>query len=169
MELQKNTPMIAAVEKLSSDINGLKIQIDLLHKLKSNETTLEILAELAGLLPKDAWITNLEYKTFDIKDKKAGVGDLVLNGYASSSSALIPILEASPYFEKVTFAGPVKKTGDKEQFKLRAEVVVPAEKVDEVKAEDIGQEDEVKAEDKVQKDEVKAEGKVQKLKKKVKK
>ncbi len=180
MELKNNTPMIAAVEKLSSDINGLKNQIDLLHKLKSNETTLEILAELAGLLPKNAWITNLEYKTFDIKDKKAGAGELVLSGYASSSSALIPILEASPYFEKVTFAGPVKKTGDKEQFKLRAEVVVPAEKVDEVKAEDIGQEDEVKGEDKVQKDEVNAEekaqkdkvrvkGKKQKLKKEVKK
>ena len=169
MELKNNTPMIAAVEKLSSDINGLKNQIDLLHKLKRNETTLEILAELAGLLPKSAWITNLEYKTFDIKDKKAGAGELVLSGYASSSSALIPILEASPYFEKVTFAGPVKKTGDKEQFKLRAEVVVPAEKVDEVKAEDIGQEDEVKAEEKVQKDEARVKGKKQKLKKEVKK
>jgi Tfp pilus assembly protein PilN len=179
MELQKNTSMLAAVEKLSSDINGLKIQIDLLHKLKRNETTLEILAELAGLLPKDAWITNLEYKTFDIKDKKTGVGNMVLNGYASSSSALIPILEASPYFEKVTFAGPIKKAGDKEQFKLTAEVVVPAKKIDEVKAEDIGQEDEVKAEDEVQKAEINAEDKVQKevkvkgkrqkLKKKVKK
>jgi Tfp pilus assembly protein PilN len=166
MELQKNKPMIAAVEKLSSDINGLKNQIDLLHKLRSNEMMLETLAELAGLLPKDAWITNLEYKTFDIKDKKEGVGGLVLSGYASSSSALIPILEASPYLEKVTFAGTVKKTGDKEQFKLTAEVVVPAEKVE---GEDIGQKDEIKAEEIVTKDEVEAEVTGQKLEKEVKK
>ena len=153
MELKNNAPMIAAVEKLSSDINGLGSQIDLLSKLKSNEATLEILAELAGLLPKDAWITNLEYKTFDMKDKKKGVGDLILSGYASSSSALIPILEDSPYFEKVTFAGPVKKTGDKEQFKLSAEVAIPAKKDEEVEAGGSVQEDELKAEDAGQKNE----------------
>lgn len=167
MELKNNMPMIAAVEKLSSDVNGLKNQIDLLRKLKNNEAMLEILAELAGLLPKDAWITNFEYKTFDIKDKKTGVGNMALSGYASSSSALIPVLEASPYFEKVTFAGPVKKTGDKEQFKLSAEVVIPAKKVDEVKAGDIGQEG-VEPEGK-QEDEVKAEDKEQKPGKEVKK
>jgi Tfp pilus assembly PilM family ATPase/Tfp pilus assembly protein PilN len=150
-ELKNNAPMIDEVEKLSSDINALKDQIDLLRKLKSNETTLEILAELAGLLPKDAWITNLEYKSFDIKDKKTGIGDLILSGYSSSASKLIPILEDSPYFEKVTFAGPVKKTGDKEQFKLSAEVVISAKKDKEVEAEDSVPEDELKAEDEGQK------------------
>ncbi|MBI5097644.1 MAG: pilus assembly protein PilM [Nitrospirae bacterium] len=158
MELKNNAPMIATVEKLSSDTNELKNQIDLLRKLKSNETTLEILAELAGLLPKDAWITNLEYKTFDIKDKKKGIGDLILSGYASSASTLIPILEDSPYFEKVTFAGPVKKTGDKEQFRLSAEVVISAKKDKEVEAEDSVQKDELKAEGEGQGDELSVEG-----------
>jgi Tfp pilus assembly protein PilN len=162
MELKNNAPMIAVVEKLSSDTSGLKNQIDLLRKLKSNEATLEILAELAGVLPKDAWITNLEYRTFDIKDNKKGTGNLIISGYASSSSKLIPILEDSPYFEKVAFAGPVKKTGDKEQFKLSAEVAILAKKDKEVKAADSVQNDELKAEDEGEADELSVEGEVEK-------
>lgn len=142
-ELKKNEPMLAATEKLSSDVRELKKQIELLHELKSNETTLEMLAELSGLLPGEAWITNLEYKSFDIKDEDKGAGTLVLNGYAASSSALIPVLEDSPCFEKVTFVGPVKKTGDKEQFRLSA-VVIPVKK--EEVPEDAKAEDELKAE-----------------------
>jgi len=152
MELQKNTSMIATVEKLSSDINGLKNQIDLLRTLRSNEKTLEILAELSRLLPKDAWISNLEYKTFDIKDKKEGIGGLVLRGYASSASALIPILEASPYFEKVTFSGPIKKAANKEQFRLTAEVLVPATKVEAVDSDDIEKGENIQMEENVKKD-----------------
>jgi len=150
--LQKNTPMIAAVEKLSSDINGLNKQIDLLRALRRNEKTLEILAELSRLLPKDAWISNLEYKTYEIKDKKEGVGGLALRGFADSASGLIPILEASPYFEKVTFTGPIKKAGNKEQFRLTAEVVVPAKKVEEVDSEDVERGGEIQTEESVQKD-----------------
>jgi hypothetical protein len=37
----------------------------------------------------------------------------------------MPILEDSPFFEKVEFVGPIKKTRDKEQFKLSAKIVRP--------------------------------------------
>jgi hypothetical protein len=43
-----------------------------------------------------------------------------------SSSALISILENSPYFEKVEFVGPVTKRLDKEGFKIKAVIVKPA-------------------------------------------
>lgn len=127
-ELQNNTPLVTAVEKLSTDIDGLKKQINLLRSLKDKEITLEVLAELANLLPADAWITNLEYKVLPKEDKKKGVGEIIISGFAASSSALIPVLEDSPYLDKVAFVGPVKKTGDKEQFKLSAEVVMPLKK-----------------------------------------
>jgi len=158
-ELQKNKPMIAAVEKLSTDINGLESQINLLRTLRSKEETLEILAELSAILPKDAWISNLEYKTYDIKDKKEGVGGLVLRGYASSASALIPILEASPYFEKLAFSGPIKKAGDKEQFRLTADVVVPAKKVEDVDSEVMEEGEKIQTEENVQKDQAKPDDK----------
>ena len=158
-ELQKNKPMIAAVEKLSTNINELENQINLLRTLRSNEETLEILAELSAILPKDAWISNFEYKTYDIKDKKEGVGGLVIRGYASSASALIPILEASPYFEKLAFSGPIKKAGDKEQFRLTAEVVVPAKKAEEVDSDDMEQGGKIQTEENVQKDQAKPDDK----------
>lgn len=127
-ELKKNEPMIAAVEKLSDDMSRLQDRIDILRKLKNNEIALELLTEITGLLPKDAWITSFEYRIFELKDKKEGVGELVMGGFAASSSALIPVLEDSPYFEKVALTGPVKKAGDKEQFKLSALVALPEKK-----------------------------------------
>ncbi len=121
--LKKNEPEIHALEKLSSDINSLKNRSDFFHKIKANEVTLEILAELTTILPKDSWVTNLNYKGFDISDKKKNGGELIISGYAASSSTLIPLLEDSPYFEKVEFVGPIKKRREKEQFKLSAQVV----------------------------------------------
>ena len=123
--IKKNEPAVKSLEKLLSDINGLKEQSDLLAKVEENEITLEILAELAGIMPRDSWITNLNYKGIDTNEKKKTDGELIINGYAASSSNLIPILEDSPFFEKVEFVGPIKKTRDKEQFKLSAKIVRP--------------------------------------------
>lgn len=148
-ELKKNGPVITAIEKLTSDISELKKRTVLLQGLKESEITLEALAELSGLLPKDAWITTLDYKGPEIKDEKTTQGELVLNGFAGASSALIPLLEDSPFFEKVVFVGPIRKVGDKEQFKLSAKVVIPAKEKDaaELKAEGGGQKAEGKDEE----------------------
>jgi hypothetical protein len=59
------------------------------------------------------------------KDKDGG--ELIVQGFADSSSILLPLLEDSPYFEKVEFVGPIKKAKDKEQFKLSAKIVRPVE------------------------------------------
>ena len=126
--LKKNEPEIKALEKLQSDINLLKQQSGLLNKVGENEITLEILAELTRILPKESWVTNLHYKGIDIKDKKRSGGEIVISGYADSSSSLIPLLEDSPYFEKVEFVGSIKKTRDKEQFKLSAKIVRPEDR-----------------------------------------
>jgi len=132
-ELKKNGPMIEEIEKLSSGINGLQERIDALGNVKRSDIALELMAEISGLMPKDAWITNFEYRIFEPGDGKKGAGELVISGFAASSSALIPVLEDSPYLEKVALAGPVKKAGDKEQFKLSAHVVPPEEKKEKSK------------------------------------
>ncbi len=47
-----------------------------------------------------------------------------MSGFAASSSILIPLLEDSAYFEKVEFVGPIKKKGVKEQFKIKAVILM---------------------------------------------
>jgi Tfp pilus assembly protein PilN len=123
--LEKNKPVVDNIQDLSSDIRSLKQRSDFLHNIRDNEITLEILAELANVIPKDAWITNLHFKGFEIENKKREGGELVISGYAASSSILIPLLEDSLLFEKVEFVGPIKKTKGKEKFKLSAKLIKP--------------------------------------------
>lgn len=124
-KIKQNDPEVKEVEAMLNKISALKEKSDLLYKLRDKEIALEILAELANLMPKDSWVTNLNYKGIDVIDKKKSEGELIVSGYAVSSSSLIPILEDSPYFEKVEFVGPIKKTRDNEQFKLDAKVLLP--------------------------------------------
>ncbi len=123
---RKNEPEVKALQQLAAEIDLLSEKSGFLSSVEKNEITLEILAELANIMPRDSWVTNLYYKGFDMNSKKKSGGELVINGYAVSSSNLIPILEDSPYFEKVEFVGPIKKTRDKEQFKLGAKIVRPS-------------------------------------------
>ena len=123
--LKKNEPEIALIDKMTAQINLFEDKRDLLLSVRDNEVTLEVLAELTRILPQDAWITNLNYKGLQTVDKEQEGGELVISGFAASSSTLIPLLEDSPFFEKVEFVGPIKKTKDKEGFKLKAGIVVP--------------------------------------------
>ncbi|KPK02114.1 MAG: hypothetical protein AMK71_03390 [Nitrospira bacterium SG8_35_4] len=129
--LKKNEPEIAVLEEITSNINLFRERKALLQAVRGNELALEVLAELTGILPQDAWITNLHYKGLKTNDRKEKGGELVISGFAASSSALLPLLEDSPYFEKVEFVGPIKKTKDKEGFKLKAGIVLPGSSEEE--------------------------------------
>lgn len=125
--IKENEPAVKALQQITSGIDLLKKQSGVLYNVKRNEIALEVLAELTAVLPSDSWVTNLHYKGFDIKGKKAG-GELLISGFASSSSILIPLLEDSVYFEKVEFVGPIKKKGLKEQFKIKAVILLSSDK-----------------------------------------
>lgn len=124
--LKENEPIVKTMQDMSAEINALKKRSSFLNNIIENDMMLEILAELANVLPSDAWITNLNFKGFKLKEKKKDGGQLIINGYAVSSSILIPLLEDSPLFEKVAFVGPIKKTKNKEQFKLSAKIIKPS-------------------------------------------
>lgn len=130
--LDKNRPAVMAIEEMLSETDILKEKTDTLRNLRDNDISLEIIAELTSILPKEAWITNLHYKGIDRARQKKGRkdlrGELLIRGYADSSSTLIPILEDSPFFEKVEFVGTIKKTREKEQFRLSAQVIRPDNK-----------------------------------------
>ncbi len=122
---RENEPKVKELEIRLSEIDKLKERITFLQDVKENEFALEVLAELTRVIPVESWITNLNYKAIEIKDRKKPGGELIINGFAASSSSLISLLEDSPFFEKVEFVGPIKKTKDKEQFKLSAKIVKP--------------------------------------------
>jgi hypothetical protein len=124
----ENEPKVQALEKKIVAIGRLEKRVKLLQEIKDNEFSLEILAELTGVIPDDSWISNLNFKGIKLKDKKKPGGELIINGFAASSSSLISLLEDSPFFEKVEFVGPIKKTKEKEQFKLSAKIVRPGSK-----------------------------------------
>jgi Tfp pilus assembly protein PilN len=70
---------------------------------------LPVLKELTDLIPTDAWLTTLSLDTKGVE----------LTGQAGAASALIPVLENSPRFERVEFSSPVTRGRDKEQFRIR--------------------------------------------------
>ena len=70
---------------------------------------LPVLRELTDLIPSDAWLTTLSLDPKGVE----------LTGQAGAASALIPVLENSPRFERVEFASPVTRGRDKEQFRIR--------------------------------------------------
>lgn len=78
-----------------------------------------MLNELSKLLKDDTWLTHFQYT-----DKH-----LQVQGQSPAASALIGILEASPYFANVAFVSPLtqdKNTG-RERFQISMDVAAVAE------------------------------------------
>ncbi|MDA8340496.1 MAG: pilus assembly protein PilM [Nitrospiraceae bacterium] len=126
--IKKNEPEMAVVEKLSAELNELDKQRRFLLSVKAdNVSKLDMLAEMTDIIPADAWITELDYNEPEKKNEKY-TGELVISGFAASSSRLISLLEGSMFFENVEFVGPITKSGGKEIFKIKAMVVKPAKR-----------------------------------------
>ena len=104
-------PQVKAVEQIAVELNQKK---RLLAAFKAVEDSgirpLPVMRELTERLPQDAWLSTL---TLDAKSVE-------LAGQASAASQLIPILESSPWLERVEFTSPVTRGRDKEQFRIKA-------------------------------------------------
>jgi Tfp pilus assembly protein PilN len=101
------------VRSVEQTLQELERKRRLLGTIQSVESTsirpLPVLRELTDLIPSDAWLMTL---SLDTKGAE-------LTGQAAAASALIPVLENSPRFERVEFASPVTRGRDKEQFRIR--------------------------------------------------
>lgn len=118
-ELQARTAEVKkkadAVKKLEDKFERLTATSRfLIEKKKTSPVTVAVLAELTRLLPDDTWLYQ-----FELNGK-----EVLIQGEASASSAIIGLIEASPMFGNVTFRSPVTQnrvTGG-ERFNLAAEV-----------------------------------------------
>ncbi|MDP3297870.1 MAG: pilus assembly protein PilM [Thermodesulfovibrionia bacterium] len=129
-KIKENEPEIKAVEKISADMNFIEQKRNFLRGKREKDILLDMLAELTNIMPVESWLTDFDYK--EVFDEKSGSSkrELIITGQASSSSALISILENSPFFEKVEFVGSVTAIGNKEGFKIKAVIVIPEKSSD---------------------------------------
>jgi Tfp pilus assembly protein PilN len=102
---------VRAVERMLKDLDGKRRLVSTIDGLEASALRpLPVMRELTELLPNDAWLTLL---SLDVKG-------IELTGQANAASALIPLLENSPRFERVEFASPVTRGRDREQFRIQA-------------------------------------------------
>lgn len=77
---------------------------------------LDALLELSNILPSNVWIKNITLEGNQLKELRGAT--------SGSASSLLPILEASPYFEQVEFSGSIVKhkmtNQEVEEFTLKA-------------------------------------------------
>jgi Tfp pilus assembly protein PilN len=101
---------VRAVEQTLQELERKRRLLATIQSLESGTIRpLPVLRELTDLIPSDAWLTTLSLDTKGVE----------LTGQAGAASALIPVLENSPRFERVEFASPVTRGRDKEQFRIR--------------------------------------------------
>jgi Tfp pilus assembly protein PilN len=122
-DIKKRKPEVDAIEKLQKQKEELGKEISDFGKIEAGEPSkVEILRELAQILPATVWIWNLKYTGKEIE----------ISGFADSGSeGLIPLLDRSPFFEKVEFMTPITKeriqtiaggnviNTEKERFKIK--------------------------------------------------
>ncbi len=110
-EIKKMGSQLKKMEQVETEKKRIKDQINYLNTLRQGgPPVLDILKELSERIPKNAWV-----KRFDFSEK-----GIRLEGYATtSSSELIPLLEASPMFGGVKFLSAINKDfSGKERFKI---------------------------------------------------
>jgi hypothetical protein len=91
---------VRKVEALKKEIDAVNNEISTINNFKGNRPmTLNLLKELTAILPKTAWLARVRITGSTVE----------IEGYASSTSKLLPILEASKYFNKIEFASPTYK------------------------------------------------------------
>ncbi len=114
-EINSLKPQMKKIEATKKEIETLSSDIKAIHDFKKNNfMAIDILRELTNILPEKAWLTRVHY------DEKS----VEIEGYASSSTAIIPKLENSKYFQKAEFASPTVRDPrqNNERFIIKMEL-----------------------------------------------
>jgi general secretion pathway protein L len=109
-ELGKVQQTASQAQTLRAERDSLLAQSRFIGEQRARPATAGVLDELAEILPDDTWVQSLKY---------AG-GRLEIRGFSGSASGLIPLIEASPLFESVSFVAPVNHNAqtDKDIFQI---------------------------------------------------
>lgn len=114
-EISARKAEIKKIEALKTEIAGVQKEIADIDGFKSGRAmTLDILRELTRVLPKTTWLSRARITGTTV----------TIEGYAISSTELVPKLEASKYFRKVEFASPTfrDRRMSAERFNIKMEI-----------------------------------------------
>lgn len=118
-DLQEQTTIAAKkVKEIDKIKAGAQVLLDDVLKLTAQKrdepSMVKVLSELTNLLPHDTWLNSFQYAKHKIQ----------IQGLSASASALIGILERSPYFKKVSFISPVipDRQSGQDRFQIAMEV-----------------------------------------------
>jgi Tfp pilus assembly protein PilN len=110
-EIRRIDPEVKTVERMLADVTQKKRVLAALGTVQDGRIqALPLMRELTNLLPQDAWLQALNMDRQGVE----------ITGQANAASQLIPLLEASPWLERVEFTSPVTKGQGKEQFRVKA-------------------------------------------------
>ena len=109
-ELNELSDEIEALGRVQSKIATLQERLNYLNNLRRYRiNALELLKTLTETLPETAWLHGLSVADNQVE----------IEGYADSSTQLIPQLEASPFFANAKFLSTITRArDDKEVFKI---------------------------------------------------
>ena len=104
------------VEMLKKDLANLEKEISIIDDFKdSRPMVLNLLKELTGILPKDAWLSRVRIAESSVE----------IEGYAALATPILSKLEASEYFDKVEFASAtfkdIRLNADRFNIKMQIE------------------------------------------------
>lgn len=119
--LEKQTHIVEAQQK---EIDDLHAETQKLIDLKQKAPALlPVLDELTKLLKDDTWLTHMQFSDQQMQ----------IQGQSPAASALIGLLESSPYFSNVSFVSPLTqdKTTGRERFQISMTVEMPVPVADE--------------------------------------
>ena len=110
-EIDRLRVEVSDIEQTEKKREKVEEKIDYLNTIYGSEpSALNVLKEITTRIPKSAWLRSLTFSDQGVR----------IDGYADSSSELIPSLESSPLFKDVTFVASItrdRRTG-KEVFSI---------------------------------------------------
>lgn len=98
------TEIRAANEELARNLREIN---DYVH---AQPEISDILKEITELLPDDAWVSSFTFAK----------NQVVLQGQAASATAVLEVLEHSPFFKEVRFDSQITRQGESEVYKIIA-------------------------------------------------
>jgi general secretion pathway protein L len=114
-ELSARKGEIKKIETLRKEYNSLHDEHKAVMGFKqSKPQALKILKELTVILPKSVWLTRIHINEANVS----------IEGYATSATDILPLIEASPHFTKVEFSSPTIRDGkmNADRFVIRTEI-----------------------------------------------
>src|SRR5437870_265918 len=109
-EIQKIAPQVKQVANQEAELNDLSTRLRAFTTaLQTRDRNLEVLRELARILPPTAFLSNYSYQD----------GSITVSGFASSASEIQSLLESSSMFKNAEFTNSVTRDSDKDRFTVK--------------------------------------------------